>query len=145
MHYWRCVRSIEPFDFCFVFLNPRGRWTLAKLLLQPHWHRKQTGVVTRQAPTPPVHVSAHCPTPTRNWKTKPNPQMVPRPFSCSVRKFHVFSTMVSCGTRETWPIMHGEPKDMDLNLKKGGEGTHIVVFVTSLFCIRKQWTFGVRH
>jgi hypothetical protein len=41
--------------------------------------------------------------------------------------------------------MHGEPKDMDLNLKKGGEGTHIVVFVTSLFCIRKQWTFGVRH
>lgn len=39
---------------------------------------------------------------------------------------------------ETWPIMHGGPKDMDFNSKKGGEGAHVVVFVTSLFCIRKH-------
>lgn len=63
MHYWRCVHSIEPSDltFCFCILNPRGRQTLAKLSLQPHWLKKQTEDVTRQAPVPPVclHTAQH--------------------------------------------------------------------------------------
>lgn len=53
----------------------------------------------------------------------------------------MFSTTVSCGTIETRPIMHREPKDMDFNSKKkggGDEGAHAVVFVTSLFCIGKK-------
>lgn len=84
-------------------------------------------------------------------KTTPNPPTVPRPFSCIIRKFQMFSTTVSCGTIETRPIMHREPKDMDFNSKKKGggddEGAHAVVFVTSLFCIgkKKKWTFRVRH
>lgn len=60
--------------------------------------------------------------PQETEKTIPNPPTVPRPFSCSVRKFQMFSTTVSCGTIETRPIMHREPKDMDFNSKKQGGG-----------------------
>lgn len=126
MHYWRCIRSVALSDLT-LFIYYFFKIPEVDKLWQSS-HLNLTGLGSRQGMPPAgtrawvlcLHTAWH---PQETEKTTPNPPTVPRPFSCSVRKFQMFSTTVSCGTIETRPIMHREPKDMDFNSKKRGGGT----------------------
>lgn len=126
MHYWRCIRSVALSDLT-LFIYYFFKIPEVDKLWQSS-HLNLTGLGSRRGCHRRVPVPGYCVCTLPDIhkklkKTTPNPPTVPRPFSCSVRKFQMFSTTVSCGTIETRPIMHREPKDMDFNSKKRGGGT----------------------
>lgn len=140
MHSWPRVHSIEP-SFFFFFLNPRGRQTLAKLPLQPHWLRKQTGGRCHQVGTCSTcllvcHPAQHPretekPNQTHKWFLDLFPAVLEN-SRCFQQQYLV--------EPETWPIMHGESKDMDFNSKKGGGG-HTLWFLLPVCSVLENMDF----